>query len=230
MDAADPTTCTECGAALKGGWVTLYQERAGEIAQTGVLCLPCDEKRRIASYLSSRRLSTRLLTDAALWRIDVERLFGWGDKPPAAFLNDDPERRRLIRERLAEVDKGKEALYRELCVAQDALDQAIRLWDRAVWTHWLQRWHKESQVRGGSAQIGDFKMLSWACAGRVMVTLEERDSSVTLLGYEDEGGCGLRGVDATLGEALRLLDYATRCSSALRGHQKTDEQVGMAGL
>jgi hypothetical protein len=120
----------------------------------------------------------------------------------------------------------------EIRLVREALDRiqaAVDVFDRNVWRS-LRAHLKGHCERGESLEFQGMKVLTFVVAGRVMITLEDEASSLTLITTEDEDSrMGIQGIAAREHQALDLLERATLAWEL--GHRtKPDHEVRIAGV
>ena len=86
----------------------------------------------------------------------------------------------------------------------------IRVFEEKIWFPSLQPYIQQAEYKGHSGETNSTKIMAWACAGRVMITLVDKDNAqiqVTLIAIEDEKShrMGLQSVYATEKEAIDLI-------------------------
>jgi len=96
-------------------------------------------------------------------------------------------------------------------VHADDLHPYINQFDVGAYRPVLRPIIDASSERGMSGDVGGVILRSWVMAGRVMLTFERGDTSVTILGAEgeDDPRFGLQSLDATVFEARAMIVEAT---------------------
>lgn len=199
INADNHTRCTRCHSKLDGGWTTVHRD--GE--PVAVLCYACDKEELLARYLATGELTSSLVMTAVMAREHARHGFG------------------NIRPEVCDFHVRNWKTLRTAAEANDEITAAGRRFEEAVWMPRLKAYYAASN-RGHSGETGHLKALLWGCAGRVLLTLQDRfhqghESSkyggawVTLIFDEtsDEPRGGVQGYCATKGEALDLLRDAT---------------------
>lgn len=91
------------------------------------------------------------------------------------------------------------------------LDTLARRFTDAVYNKGLRSRIDRSEKRGMSGTFGGVKMLSFATAGRVMITLSRADKALTFIAAEDgDPRMGVQGLSGTVGDVRALVDDVAR--------------------
>ena len=112
---------------------------------------------------------------------------------------------------------------------QDLQDR-IKEFEDCVWSDGLQELVESARERGMSSNtVFGVKVLTYVLAGRVMVTFDGGDHSVTALAAEGEhpARMGLQGIDATKEQAHALVERAINAWQAGELTVGPDPDVGM---
>ena len=95
----------------------------------------------------------------------------------------------------------------------------------------------EPVSRGLSCNLASkTKMLTWTMCGRIMVTIDLPEHSVTVMGNDhlsddiNQNGCFFRGIDATADMAIGLLQQATTIAEIEKLNLKVDKVVSYCGI
>lgn len=187
-------TCDACARNCDGAYVETRDARTHALRRT--LCNRCDTDARFGDYIATGRITTRLTTEVAIRGVHLER-----NRPGDIVAVYRPE------------------LVRAIARTLDGIKAQVKAFERDVWFGDLQDFVRGQRVHGGRAQrpiasgLGEIAMLTYAMAGRAMITLEAPGCSVTLITDEASArSCmGLQGIDATEAQALGLLE-ATRAA------------------
>jgi hypothetical protein len=186
------TRCNRCGADLSRGEVTIYTEVNGELKARETICHKCSEGDKLARFQQTGVLTNSLFLLAIMQSRDETN----GHKVPDHVLT------------LPAGDLAK------LIQAQNLIHNAIKVFESRVWFKGLQSYIQKARWKGHSAVTSDLKVLMYAIAGRVMITMENPSThaSVTIITDEDSSkDCmGLQGIDSTLSDALGLLEQAIK--------------------
>lgn len=85
----------------------------------------------------------------------------------------------------------------------------VKRFHARVWlARGLYKYLNESKWSGHSGKAGSIKILTWCCAGRAVLTMEDEDCSLTLI-TEDKNtpteGMGIQGIDGTEDQVSALI-------------------------
>src|SRR3989344_3337969 len=182
--------CGRCGDDLRRGEVTIYEIKDNEYVPKEVICHKCAENDRLLYFQKTGTLNIRLITSALLQRMDEVR---GHTVPNHVFAVPTTEKRKILR-------------------ARKDIDKAVKDFERTVWFGGLQEYIQKAEWKGHSANAYGVKVMAYAMAGRVMITMEKGNATVTVITAEDEkhSVMGLQSVDATLFQAVQLLKEAAR--------------------
>jgi len=224
MESDEKKTCDDCQGDASQGWVEHFrQDKGKEPVLVKTQCPACDLCDRMAQYRKTKRLCNRITLPAALF-VGDERIL----TEPWMQSEDRASQRQDIRARLD--GKAKYAAdFREIASATDEIQEAVQTLGIFVWGDWLQDYYSASEHRGHKARIGDVEVLVWGCAGRVMMTINRGEASVTAIFNEtsETPRGGLHGLDATKEQALSMLADVTTHPAAFRAAIAPDAEVGM---
>jgi hypothetical protein len=166
-----------------------------------VICFACDREERIQDYIRTGELGSQLVMEAVL----------------ADDRIGDPSNRRLagLRQDVVMFYYRHEETLREIAsknrqIVQKARELGARLAE-------LDRYYQASDKRGHSGETDTYKALLWGSAGRVLLTLQDRERPgkfggawVTLIFAEgDPAKNGVHGYCGTFEEVMDLLSEAT---------------------
>lgn len=86
----------------------------------------------------------------------------------------------------------------------------IKLFEQEVWFGGLQTIAQNASTKGTKAEVDDFTLMCFTMCGRAMITIENEESSITLITDEDSSrSCmGWRGMYSTADQAIALLQKA----------------------
>lgn len=105
-----------------------------------------------------------------------------------------------------------------------------REFEEKHWLNKLQNYYRKSDGRGHSSETEHYKALLWGCAGRVLLTIDDKhsDATITLIFDETskEARGGIQNICATKDQAMKLLQAAIDNFPAM----KTDDKVRLAGF
>lgn len=201
----DPKNCDRCTASLVRGW----SERWRDDKRVEVVCFDCDKAERFARYAETDVLTSNLLIDGALYQARREGGAAGGSYARDYLLD------RANRE-IAEIHT------------------ACKAFERDVWFGGLQRIVRAASHRGFRASFAldsvQCNLLVWSCAGRTVFTAQPADESyqVSLITAEDEANAvmGIQGICATKGQAVVLIDAATKACVGGANFVR-DDKIGM---
>ncbi len=194
--------CQTCKQPLSDevAYYTCYKDK--EI--THYICDICARRERVDRYKASGHIDTRFLLDATLALSRFE---------DGVKLKDyRPELRQLYEQ------EGDTLIQAGFCVRR--INVVVRELEQKLWFPWMQKYFRDSEARGHSADGPGFHALLWGAAGRVLLTLRKRtpdgsgeelfEPSITIIFDEtsSEARCGIQGLDATETEAVGLLRAA----------------------
>jgi hypothetical protein len=198
----EPTICQQCNASLLDTrYVFLY---SGDKC-IGAYCADCDDKNELEKYIKTKRLRTRLIERITLDLFDVGRPWDVWKKEDRKYRNKQ-FRQIIDSDSVEEIEILQVKL--DIWKSNIKLFHKIKEFEREVWFNGLQETIQASKISGVSAEIMSVKCLTFCSAARTMITIEDKESSVTLLCEEDskENTMHFRGIDATESEAIHLID------------------------
>lgn len=153
---------------------------------------------------------------------DAERLDGW--RQTGTILTG-----LMTRAAIASVT-GKEPELQPIWVAVERVQASVDVFDREVWRGGLRAHLHGHRERGESLEFQGMKLLTFVMAGRVLITLDDPASSLTLITLEDEETrMGIQGICAREHQALDLIERA-RLAWKLGHRTKPDAEVHVAGM
>jgi hypothetical protein len=121
--------------------------------------------------------------------------------------------------------------YRKIAGEYEAVHAAVKAFERNVWFSWLKTYWNDTHDRGHKSQIAGLDMLLWGCAGRVVTTLRDPVTDVSVTVITDDSSdvpyMNIKGIDATAIDALRLLKIASDNASELQKNIKPDAHITM---
>lgn len=198
----EPTECSLCGGAL--GASPSYAMPGNKDPH----CWTCDAQKRIDAYREEQLLTTRLLRDVALAIIYIEQ---------QAFDRLQPE--------FGAFYCKHQTTILEASNYSDMLHDALRRFEVRHWLPVLKPYYAASDVRGHRGKGKDFKALLWGSAGRVLLTLERKTTSFTMIFDETSDICrgGIQGCYGTFADLFLLINDATLHFPKL----KPDSSVGI---
>lgn len=197
----DPKSCDRCTASLAHGW----SERWRDDKRIEVVCFDCDKTERHAEFAKDGVLTTRMLTDAAIYGVRRE----YDRVAPNDMLD------RVSRE-------------------SAEIQTACKVFERDVWFGGLQKIVRAASHRGFRASFAldsvQCDLLVWSCAGRTVFTAQPADESyqVSLITADDSADpvMGIQGICATKEQAVALLDAVTKACVGGANFVR-DDKIGM---
>lgn len=157
-----------------------------------------------AKYHATKEITTSLMIDASLHdcRVQDGRWSG-------------------LRTDVLEYSLKHYETLREIAKAVEAISAKAREFERVCWLGKIQSYYSNSTARGHSRTHDGCKMMLWGCAGRVLLTLQDKypqsdrraaygGANLTLIFDEtsEEARGGVQSLCATKEEALALLQAA----------------------
>lgn len=186
----EPTNCQKCNAGLDRGYS--FRCQGNEINRA--VCFECADKEELQEYLETKTLRTGTLTrnffHTHCFFTDNNNINWAHAKTPLSEVSD------------------RIGMQQSL----DKITSKIGEFEKEVWYRGVQKQVSESSVKGISAKIGDFSVLTYTMCGRTIITFDDGKVDVSAITLEDETskeGCmGWRGIYATEEQALKLIDTA----------------------
>jgi hypothetical protein len=186
-----------CGRSVDGFHYSRLTEANGVSTETKI-CKKCHNKDRDVKFNQDKEITTDLLMDCSMDRI---RLESRGSLKAEEALVDS-----CIRDHVERTQK--------------AMDELIGEFRRRHWMGGLCKRIEHSTYRGLSGKTRDFEVLTYAMAGRVMITIKDRKPKgkgkfgggmVTLITADGDitARLNIQGICATAEEAIGLLWHAT---------------------
>jgi hypothetical protein len=216
------TNCMRCNDSLERGYSSRY---VGDECKE-VICFKCDRIESLDDHMKTGIITTNFMMDCVMSTFDIMRnAYGRGVGDP----HNEDQLLELLNRDYPDTTKAK--LRVQLTTAR--LQKRIKDFDSRVWFKGLQDQILNTQCRGVSAKLGkkhnNFCVLTWTCAGRTMITIEDDDASVTAVADETskESRTGLHGIRATGEQALALYDKAISLYEDGTLKFKDDKKVSM---
>ncbi len=215
MNPDSVTNCQRCNSILERGYSSRYIDNKC----IEVICFTCDKKETMEDYLKDKIITTRILMDSML---EVYR-----------HVDGDIENEKKLTDLLFK-SQGDESLTAkiEIQIASAKIQKKIKEFESKIWFNGLQEQVLKTKCRGVSAKLkthNKFCVLTWTCAGRTMITIEDNDSSVTCVADETskDSRTGFHGIRAKASDALDLIDLAIELYENKTLKFKDDDKVGM---
>lgn len=172
-----------------------------------VWCRKCDTLERVLEYQRTRRITSWLATEVQVAAASAK----YNTPMPASY----------------------QPIQQDLELVYAAIKTFSPHWPKVVACS-----EAELTARGLSQKISDsVKIMSWTMCGRIMVTIDSKEHSVTIMGNDhlsDEedafNGCFFRGIDATAEAAVSLLERAATWAADGKLDLKVDKNVSYCGL
>lgn len=222
IDSDNVTNCMRCNESLERG----YSSRWVNDECKEVICFKCDKAESLDSYMKTGVITTNFMMECLMSTFDIMRdAYGRGIGDP----QDEDQLLELLNRDYPDTTKAK--LRVQLTTAK--LQKKIKEFDAKVWFQGLQDQIHDTKCRGVSAKLGkkydNFCVLTWTCAGRTMITIEDDNASVTVVADETskESRTGLHGIRATGEQAPALIDKAISLYGYGTLKFKDDKKVSM---
>ena len=172
--------CDLCGGSLSRG----HSEWGKKDEEPEFLCHTCCDERSLDFYREDKRLSSRLMMQAAVRRRDDVKI--------------------------EDIDE-KVLTYLEIIRASDRIQELAKRFEAEVWLPTLWPYYDAAETTAHSGETESFKVLMMSSAGRLMITIRAQDdkSEVTVITSDDGGSyMGIQSVYGTEEEATALLTAA----------------------
>jgi hypothetical protein len=212
MNPDNVKSCMRCDSDLERGYSSRYVNNECK----EVICFKCDKKETLSDFLKTKVLTTRLIMDNSM------DLF--------YYVESIRDPKRIQIQDLSELESLKTKL--EIQIASLKIQEKIKAFEKKVWFAGLQEKVLATKCRGVSAKLKThcyLSVLTYTIAGRTMITIEDKDSSVTCVADETskESRTGLQGINAKLNDGLDLMDLAIELYENKTLKFKDDDKVGM---
>jgi len=171
----------------------------------GAYCRDCDDQRIMADYINTRRLSTSIITNVSLQLVDISRPWGHAYQDTRAYKH---KTLRDIWEFGSVKDIEELCIILEIWASNVRIGAKIKEFENSVWFNGLQKVIRNSTKKGVSAKLGSVSCLTFSMCARTMITIENKEASVTMMCIEDSETptMGFRGIDATERQAIDLIN------------------------
>lgn len=208
MSDSEPTNCSRCNTSLEGKrYVTYYTATKKKLTVDEVLCQKCDEIKRWDNYAKTDIISTSMY-------MELIYLHGEYARKPHPHL-DDTLILRVVEETIS-------------------LEEHVNIFESLVWlgNPPLQKVVDNCRTHGMKYEDKSSKVtfMTYDIAGRVMITVENKTASITLItgsDYKESGHMGIQGINATAKEAKNLLDWTITNHEIIVKKIKSDTKVNM---
>lgn len=125
--------------------------------------------------------------------------------------------------------------FQRINASGEAIKRAAKRFEASVWFGGLKEIVKACDVQGMKAaplttRFGEVTPMLWACAGRVMFTLDAPKCDVTTITTDEDGNesrMGVQGLHATEAQAVAMLDAVTTAWKAGTVKFAPDRNVGL---
>lgn len=216
------TNCMRCNDPLDRGYSSRW---VGDECKE-VICFKCDKVENLDDHLKTGIITTQFMMDCLMSSFDIMRpVYGRGNFDP----QDEAQVLEVLNGNLSDTDKAKMRVQ----LATTRIQKKIKEFDAKVWFKGLQDQIHATTCRGVSAKLGkkhdNFCVLTWTCAGRTMITIEDDNAMVTAVADESskESRTGLHGIRATGEQAIELINRAISLFEAGTLKFKDDKKVSM---
>jgi len=222
--AEDPTNCTDCNASLERGYVSIYRDKTLVASH----CIACNRKHIMDDYLKTKRLTTSLVESVTSELYEVGR--------PWSYQEDVSKPNHLTFREIFE--SGSLEDVRALKNKLDVWESHTKIWnkikdfEREVWFKGLQTIIMDSNKKGVSAELIGIKCLTFSMCARTMFTIDDGESSVTMMCTEDseESTMHFRGISATEKRAIELIDFVIETFNDGSLKFEDDNEVSYCGM
>jgi hypothetical protein len=216
------TRCMRCNADLERGYSSRW---TGDECKE-VICFKCDKLESLDDHMKTGIITTSFMMDCMMSAMDVLRdRFGRMEYD----AHNEAQLQECIAGDYPETTKAKLRVQ----LATTRIQTKIKEFDAKVWFKGLQDQIHNTQCRGVSAKLGkkydNFCVLTWTCAGRTMITIEDDHAMVTAVADKTskESRTGLHGIRANGEQALALLERAIYLFEDGTLKFKDDKKVSM---
>jgi hypothetical protein len=183
--------CNKCKTEIDGAYTQIYDK---DLKVKETICFICYRKEAMEAYKRDNKITTKLLTEAALAECYFDVNFN---------LN-------RIRKDIVDFCYANKKELKRIKQDSDEIHSYVDHFQSEVWDSYLGKYYKDSDNRGHSTKVGDTKILMWGSAGRVLITLENGLDNVTMIFCESEVmRGGIQGIYATKENAIELIKTAT---------------------
>lgn len=226
-------TCDRCKQSCEQGTVESYRSEQGRYpVLIQILCIECSRDDDMAKYRQTGVLCNNVISAARFYMQDVEYRTGGADGGWIEWMRGESrmeQRGRIIQRMREQAHLAHE--YRKIAGEYEAVHAAVKAFERNVWFSWLKTYWNDTHDRGHKSQIAGLDMLLWGCAGRVVTTLRDPVTDVSVTVITDDSSdvpyMNIKGIDATAIDALRLLKIASDNASELQKNIKPDAHITM---
>ena len=121
----------------------------------------------------------------------------------------------------------------EVQLASLAIQEKIKEFEKRVWFGGLQEQVHAAKYKGYSAKLKThnyLNVLTWTGIGRTMITIEDKDNSVSMVtedGLNKESRMGMQGVGGKVNDILDLIDLAISLYENKTLEFKDDKEVSI---
>lgn len=218
MDLEPGQTCADCNKVIGEESYSIYYNKDCEV--TKIVCTPCVKNEMIDDYNKTKYISTKLMMEASI----------------AKYYIEEADWTRLREESAVFFIKNKKVLMEVANAVEDA-KKLIHEFEDKHWIPYIRKYWKDTTSRGHITEIGDIKVMMWGCAGRVMITAENKEGSVTMI-FSDEVQSadsiewgrtrgGIQGFSTTADNALQMLKSLVQSDKI---EFRVDDEVTMLGV
>jgi hypothetical protein len=215
----DPTTsCAICNQPVGDQWVV---QMVRNVPQR-VACEGCDLTERYDAYRNTARITSRLWLEATMLQFNLKLD---EEKPNVSRRTD----------KLFGLDE-RARLADRLCASMERVKRYMKIFETRAWFPVLQPAVVASKCHGMSARFpvltpcGQARLLAYASAGRAMITIDAKHSSITLITEEKAPPPGRMGVQGVDGNELQLVELLVAATGACERGSVTlidDTDVGI---
>lgn len=190
--------CNRCNFDLEGG----HSERSilenGKYKLLEKICFLCSDWEYIEEYEKTKELSSKITLLATL---------------AEGYITGRYDMKDHIRSEYQFIYRLKGKTLLEAYNATKEIGNKIREFEEKQWLPIHKKYWNGTKNRGHSVKLNkNVKALMWGSAGRVLITLQDKTSDVTMIFTDEETqktpNGGLQGVHGTKEQALKLINTA----------------------
>lgn len=212
----ETSKCGTCNKSIKDGdifQIIYNDDNSGKIKQ--LICDNCEVDDRIQAYRDTKLVGTSLSSEAHMAQY---------------YFEQDGDLTRLREEVRRFYKKYKKDLL-EIAEGTDKIKTLINEFEAKHWLPYLKKYWNDTNERGHETKVGDIKVMMWGCAGRVLITAERNDQSITMIFTDEKSQItpngGQQGIDATTANAALIVE-ALRDAEKIEFHP--EGAVTLAGI
>lgn len=115
-------------------------------------------------------------------------------------------------------------------VDRNKLQSLVQKFNEQVWPEMQAIQDAEPEIRGFNVKLGNTKILTWTCAGRVLINFQRGKNYLALCGDDDPKNgtqTGIQGVHATYPQMFEMLNDAVLYWAVNKQNYQPDKEVGL---